>query len=84
MDVGFGTRVTVLGHIQRGGTPTAYDRLVASRMGYKAVEGLIEGKSGVMTGLKGRGIEFIPIPDVIANKRAVSMEYYDMAKVLAR
>ncbi len=84
MDVGFSTRVTVLGHIQRGGTPTAYDRLVASRMGYKAVEGLIEGKSGVMTGLKGRGIEFIPLPDVIANKREISMDYYDMAKVLAR
>jgi 6-phosphofructokinase 1 len=84
MDVGFGTRVTVLGHIQRGGSPTAYDRLVASRMGYKAVEGLIEGRSGVMTAVKGRGIDFIPIPDVIANKRAVSMEYYDMAKVLAR
>ena len=84
MDVGFGTRVTVLGHIQRGGTPTAYDRLVASRMGYKAVEGLLGGQSGVMTGLKGRGVDFIPIPDVIANKRAFSPEYYDMAKVLAR
>lgn len=84
MDVGFSTRVTVLGHIQRGGSPTAYDRLVASRMGYKAVESLIEGKSGVMTGLKGRGIELIPIPDVIANKREISMEYYQMAKVLAR
>lgn len=84
MDVGFTTRVTILGHIQRGGTPTAYDRLVASRMGVKAVEALLEGKSGVMTGLKGRGIEFVPIADVIANKRAFNMEYYEMARVLAR
>jgi hypothetical protein len=53
-------------------------------MGYKAVDGLIEGKSGVMTGMKGRGIDFVPIPDVIANKREISMDYYDMAKVLAR
>jgi 6-phosphofructokinase 1 len=84
MDVGFRTRVTVLGHIQRGGSPTAYDRLVASRMGYKAVEGLIEGKSGVMTGIKDRSIDFVPISDVIANKREISMDYYEMAKVLAR
>lgn len=83
-DVGFRTRVTVLGHIQRGGSPTAYDRLLASRMGFKAVDGLIKGQSGMMTGLKERGIDLIPIPDVVANKRTVNMEYYEMAKVLAR
>lgn len=84
MDVGFKTRMTILGHIQRGGSPTAYDRLLASRMGVKAVEALIQGAHGVMTGLKGKGIEFIPIVDVINNKRKVNMEYYHMAKVLAR
>lgn len=84
MDVGFSTRVTVLGHIQRGGSPTAYDRLIASRMGFQAVEALLQGQSGVMTGLQGREIELVPIADVIANKRAVNMEYYEMAKVLAR
>jgi 6-phosphofructokinase 1 len=83
-DVGFRTRVTVLGHIQRGGSPTAYDRLVASRMGFRAVEALVQGQSGVMTGLKGHGIDLVPLPDVIANKRTVNMEYYEMAKVLAR
>lgn len=84
MDVGFSTRVTILGHIQRGGSPTAYDRLLASRMGVKAVEALIEGTHGVMTGLKGKGIEFIPLVDVIANKRKINMEYFHMTKVLAR
>ena len=84
MDVGFKTRMTILGHIQRGGSPTAYDRLLASRMGVKAVEALIAGKHGVMTGLKGKGIDFIPLLDVISNKRKVNMEYYHMAKVLAR
>ena len=83
MDVGFHTRVTVLGHIQRGGSPTAYDRLIASRMGFRAVEALLQGQTGVMTGLKGSGIELVPIADVIANKRAVNMEYIQMAKVLA-
>ena len=84
MDVGFKTRMTILGHIQRGGSPTAYDRLLASRMGVKAVEALVEGKHGVMTGLKGKGVDFIPLADVVSNKRKVNMEYYHMAKVLAR
>ncbi len=84
LDVGFKTRMTILGHIQRGGSPTAYDRLLASRMGVKAVEALMEDKHGVMAGLKGKGIEFIPLLDVISNKRRVNMEYYHMAKVLAR
>ncbi len=83
-DVGFSTRVTILGHIQRGGSPSAYDRLLASRMGVKAVEALMEGTHGVMVGLKGKGIEFVPLADVISNKRKVNMEYYEMAKMLAR
>jgi len=83
MDVGFKTRVTILGHIQRGGSPTAYDRLLASRMGVKAVEALLAGISGVMTGQKGRGIEYIPLEDVIKNKRTANLEYYEMTKVLA-
>ena len=84
MDLGFKTRMTILGHIQRGGSPTAYDRLLASRMGVKAVEAIVEGKHGVMTGLRGKGIDFIPLLDVISNKRKVNMEYYHMAKVLSR
>jgi 6-phosphofructokinase 1 len=84
MDVGFKTRMTILGHIQRGGSPTAYDRLLASRMGVKAVEALIDGTHGMMAGLKGKGIDFVPLTDVITNKRQVNMEYYRMAKVLAR
>lgn len=84
LDVGFKTRMTILGHIQRGGSPTAYDRLLASRMGVKAVEALLEGQHGVMTGLKSKGIDFIPLLDVINNKRKVNMEYYHMTKVLAR
>ncbi|MCC7118359.1 MAG: 6-phosphofructokinase [Anaerolineales bacterium] len=83
-NVGFSTRITILGHIQRGGSPTAYDRLLASRMGVKAVEALLEGTHGMMTGLKGKGVDFVPLADVISNKRKVNMEYHHMAKVLAR
>jgi len=84
MDLGFKTRMTILGHIQRGGSPTAYDRLLASRMGVKAVETLLESKEGVMTGLRSDGMELVPLSDVISNKRQINMEYYHMAKVLAR
>jgi 6-phosphofructokinase 1 len=84
MDVGFTTRVTILGHIQRGGSPTAYDRLLASRMGVKAMEALTQDTHGVMTGLKGKGIEYVPIAEVVSNKRKANMEYYHMTRVLAR
>jgi 6-phosphofructokinase 1 len=84
MDVGFTTRMTILGHIQRGGSPTAYDRLLASRFGVKAVEALVEGTHGVMTGLRGKGVDFTSLEDVINNKHRINLEYYHMAKVLAR
>ncbi len=83
-DVGFKTRITILGHIQRGGSPTAYDRLLASRMGVKAVETLLAGEHGVMIGLKGRLMETVPLAQVIEHQRAINMEYYQMARILAR
>ncbi|MBP9040514.1 MAG: 6-phosphofructokinase [Anaerolineaceae bacterium] len=84
MDIGFTTRVTILGHVQRGGKPTAFDRLLATRFGVKAVEFLLEGKSNVMTGLVGREIQPIPIEEVISNKKVLSKDYIDMARILAR
>jgi 6-phosphofructokinase 1 len=84
MDIGFKTRVTILGHIQRGGSPTAFDRLLAARMGVKAVETLLDGKGDLMTGLQGRGIEMVPLEEVIANKQQANEDYYRMARVLAR
>ncbi len=84
MDIGFKTRVTILGHIQRGGSPTAFNRLLAARMGVKAVESLLEGQVDVMTGLQGRGIELVPLEEVISNKQQANEDYYSMARVLAR
>ena len=81
--VGFETRVTILGHIQRGGSPTAFDRMLAARMGTKAVEALIAGTTDVMTGLQGRDIELVPLPDVISHQRSANLEYYTMARRLA-
>jgi 6-phosphofructokinase 1 len=84
LDVGFKTRVTILGHIQRGGYPTAFDRLLASRMGVKAVEALLNGQVDTMTALQGRGIELIPLAEVTANSQHANEEYYHMARILAR
>lgn len=84
MDIGFTTRVTVLGHVQRGGKPTAYDRFLASRFGVKAVEFLLAGMSNVMTGLNGREIEPVPLSVVTSKQRQVSSEYIQMARVLAQ
>ncbi len=58
-------RCTVLGHIQRGGTPTAYDRILCARYGKKAVEALIEGKRGEMVALKGSHLVTVPLEEVI-------------------
>jgi len=84
MDIGFTTRVTILGHVQRGGKPTAFDRLLSSRFGVKAVQFLLEGQSGVMTALDGRDVVAIPIDEVISNKKVLSKDYIEMANILAR
>ncbi|MBT3338966.1 MAG: 6-phosphofructokinase [Anaerolineae bacterium] len=84
MDIGFKTRVTILGHIQRGGSPTAFDRLLAARLGIRAVEVLLEGQTDFIVGLRGRDITMAPLEDVISNKRPVNMEHFNMVRQLAR
>jgi 6-phosphofructokinase 1 len=83
-DVGFETRVTILGHVPRGGSPSAFDRLLASRMGVKAVQALLGGQTDVMMGLSGREIVAVPLNEVADNKRPVDLSYLDMAQELAR
>ena len=82
-DVGFETRVTILGHIVRGGSPTAFDRLLATRMGVAAVEALMEGKTGVMTGLRGREIVLRELKEVIAKSRAPNLKFLEIGKMLS-
>ena len=84
MNTGFQYRVTILGHIQRGGRPSAFDRLLASRFGVAAVERLLAGEKGVMVGLQGREIETTPLEEVCSKKRYANREYYRMAKMLAK
>ena len=83
-NLGFHLRVSILGHIQRGGSPTAFDRMLASRMGYKAVEFITSEHQGVMTGLVGSIIAPVPISDVVSRKKSVNMDYIEMARQLAK
>lgn len=77
-------RVTVLGHIQRGGRPTAFDRLLAARMGHAAVMGLLNGQRGVMAALRGNRIDFVPLDDVGTKQRELRLSYYELARTLAQ
>lgn len=78
---GYETRVSVLGHIQRGGSPTAFDRVLGTRLGVKAVE-LVKNKNfGKMVALRGIKIIDVPIDEAVKKLKTVDLELYDIAKV---
>lgn len=81
---GFDTRVTVLGHVQRGGSPSARDRVLASTMGAKAVDLLVEGKGGVMVGVRRGEIVALPIREALAADSTFSHASYRLAAILAQ
>jgi 6-phosphofructokinase 1 len=78
---GFETRVTVLGHIQRGGTPSAFDRVLATRFGVKAMELVLAKKFGYMASLAGNDIKDVPISEAVGTLKTVDMRFYDIAKI---
>ncbi|TWJ26447.1 6-phosphofructokinase [Geobacter argillaceus] len=80
--IGFETRVTVLGHYQRGGAPTVFDRLLASRFGKQAVELLVAGQQGIMVGLSCNAILATPIEDVVKGEKRPQDEVLRLAEVL--
>lgn len=75
------TRVTALGHVQRGGTPTAYDRILATRFGVAAVELIKDKNFGKMVALQGNKIVPVDIEEAISKSKTVDMELYEIAKV---
>lgn len=77
------TRVCILGHIQRGGSPTCLDRLIASRMGYHAVESLILGRYNVMVGILNNKMNYIPLDNAIKAKQKISEDWLKIVKILA-
>ncbi|MBI1992461.1 MAG: 6-phosphofructokinase [Candidatus Omnitrophica bacterium] len=78
---GYETRVTVLGHLQRGGSPTAFDRVLGTRFGVKAVELVVEGQFGYMVSLQGNRIVGVPIEQGTGTLKTVDMDLYRIAKI---
>lgn len=78
---GYETRVSVLGHIQRGGSPTAFDRILGTRFGAKAIDLIMEKKFGRMVALSGNKIIDVPLCDAVGTLKTVDMELYDIAKI---
>lgn len=79
----YDTRVTVLGHIQRGGSPSSFDRILASTMGYEAVNALMSGRKGEMIGVVNKDVTYIPFGKAIKQGKIVRGELLRMAKILA-
>ena len=76
-------RVCILGHIQRGGSPSCMDRVIASRMGYHAVECLMEGRYNVFVGIMNNRMHYIPLNEAVKKKQRISEEWMNIVKILA-
>jgi 6-phosphofructokinase 1 len=76
-------RVCILGHIQRGGSPSCLDRVIASRMGYHAVESLIEGRHNVFIGIVNNRMHYTPLTEAIKKRQRISEEWMKIVKILA-
>ncbi|BAB06883.1 6-phosphofructokinase [Halalkalibacterium halodurans] len=77
------TRVTVLGHIQRGGSPTGFDRVLASRLGAKAVDLLLEGQAGVTVGIENNKLVHHDITEVLQRKHSIDLDMYRLSQELS-
>ena len=80
---GYETRVSVLGHIQRGGTPTAYDRIIGTRFGFKAVELIAEEKFGKMVSLRDNKMDCVDISEAVKKRKALDKDLYEIGKMIS-
>lgn len=78
-----GAYVTVLGHVQRGGSPSAVDRLLGSQFGARAVDLLLDGKSGMMVGIKNNCIVDVPFTEALSQTHHLPLSLYELAQSLA-
>jgi len=81
--VGFDVRVTILGHVQRGGRASAFDRLLATRLGVAAVKELLKGNLGTMIGLKGAMTGTVPLEEATSHQRKVRDEYIELFNLVS-
>jgi 6-phosphofructokinase 1 len=80
--IGFELRTVTLGHVQRGGAPTSYDRLLASRLGAGAVETLARGEFGLLVGMIRGKVTYTPLANVVGVKKPIDPELFELAKIL--
>ncbi len=78
---GYESRVTILGHVQRGGTPVAFDRVLATRFGVAAIDAALAGRSGVMVGLSGTEIVEVPLADALREPKLLDPALYETAEL---
>jgi 6-phosphofructokinase 1 len=76
-------KVTIIGHLQRGGAPSGLDRLIASRMGYQAVKSILDGQTNVMVGIQNNQMVFIPFEDAISKRKDIDENLLRMAEILS-
>jgi 6-phosphofructokinase 1 len=82
-ETGWEVRVTVLGHLQRGGSPTAFDRILASRMGAMAVDLLLEGQTSKVVGIRGTKLIATDIDEILESKHEIDLSIYELAGILS-
>ncbi len=82
--LGFELRATTLGHVQRGGAPGAFDRLLATRLGAASTEHIRRGNYGVLVGLVKGEVEAMPLPDIVSRKKPLDPQLLELARVLAK
>lgn len=81
-ELGFDVRVTVLGHVQRGGRPTVFDRVLATRMGAFAASSLLDGESGKMVGLQGSNLALVPLQEAVGSQKPLSPQLLKLSDVM--
>jgi 6-phosphofructokinase 1 len=81
-ELGFHMRVTTLGHVQRGGRPSAYDRILGTRLGAAAAEGLLAGKSGTVAGMISSKIAYTPLEEAVSALRPIDERLYELAHMM--
>lgn len=81
--IGYETRITILGHVQRGGSPSAFDRILSTRMGLHAVEAILDEDFGKMIGLQANNMVRVPFDDLLGHKKPINMDLYKLSYILS-
>ena len=79
----YDARVTILGHIQRGGSPSAQDRILASRMGAMAIQAIMEGQRNVMIGIQNNELVYVPFSRAVRHNKSINRDYVNLVKILS-